>query len=85
MANAVTEKVSKLIPGRRPSRTFEEPPLQPQELHPVQKENYTPGTTEWFEHGERLVQLMEDQKQRAEQQDSSHGKPGRSSIKDAFP
>ena len=67
MASAVTT-VSKLIPLRRPSRTFEadEFLVRTKELRPIHKESHTPGSSEWFDHAERLEKLLAEEKKAAE-------------------
>ena len=68
MASAVTA-VSKLIPVRRPSRTFESADdfwVQSRELRPIHKESHTPGSSEWFDHAERLEKLLADERKAAE-------------------
>ena len=79
--SAVTEKVSKLIPGRRPSR--EMPDSVKRELLPVQRENFTPGSIDWFDHGVRLEKLIEEEKRASEAAELA-GRSGRASMKDAF-
>ena len=68
MASAVTA-VSKLIPVRRPSRTFESAVdflVQSRELRPIHKESHTPGSSVWFDHAERLEKLLAEEKKAAE-------------------
>ena len=40
--------------------------LRTKPLRPIHKESHTPGSSEWFDHAERLEKLLADERKAAE-------------------